>query len=893
MSSLRNLVDGLRSLVRKEKVCQELDEELDGFLEMAIEEKMKEGMSRQEAGRAVRLERGSSEVAKELVGSTGWESFVETIWQDLRFGLRMFRKNPGFTAVAVLTLALGIGANTAIFTVVNGVLLNPLPYPHPEQMVSLAETLPPYPQFAISYPNFLDWARMNRTFQAMAAYRQNDFNLTGSGEAQRVKATQVSAAFFPLLGVEPVIGRNFSPEEDKSGGEPVVMLSEGLWKSRFGGAPEILQKTLILDGTGYRVIGVVPMDFYFCCENTNFRLGDVYLPVGAWNVPWMHDRGAHPGLFAVGRVKTGVTLEQARAEMNTIAQNLSTAYRDSDKNAGIVLAPLKEHMVGNVRPVLLMLLAAVGFVFVICCVNVASLLLARSTARAREFALRAAIGATRGRTIRQLLVESSVLAVAGGALGLLVALWGTRAGLAALPQALPRANDIRLDPHALLFTLTVSVLASLLFGLAPAWQASRADLNEMLKEGERGTGAGGHGMQSAFVAVEMALTVVLLIGAGLMIRSLTRLWSVSPGFDSQNVLTFTVALPASAAKETPNQVRATVDRITDAIAAVPGVTAVAITDGAFPMNGDSDVGFWIEGRPKPSTQREMPNAVNYIVGPDYLKVMGIPLRLGRFLTTQDNLHSPFVAVIDEHFAAQYFPNQNPVGEHVNLAGFDPPLEIVGVVGHANQRGLDENESSPATVQIYEPVAQIPDEYISLLAKAEGFVIRTQAPNHPTTSAIRHAIEANSQQVAYNFAPMEGLVADSVADRRFTMILMSVFAGLALLLASIGIYGVTAYVVGRQTHEIGIRLALGAERRDVLRMVLGKGAKLAFVSVALGLCAALGLTRLMASVLFSVTAHDPLTYVVVAFLLMVVALAACYMPARRAMRVDPMVSLRYE
>lgn len=893
MSSLRNLIDGLRSLFQKEKVCQELNEELAGFLEMALEGKIKEGMSPQEARRAVRLERGSLEVAKELVGSDGWESFVETMWQDLRFGLRMFCKNPGFTAVALLTLALGIGANTAIFTVVNGVLLNPLPYPHPEQMVSLAETLPPFAQFAISYPNFLDWARMNHTFQAIAAYRQNNFNLTGSGEAQRVKATQVSAVFFPLIGVEPVIGRGFSPEEDKPGGEPVVMLSEGLWRSRFGGAPDILDKTLTLDGTGYRVIGVVPKDFYFCCESTNFRLGDVYLPVGAWNVPWMHDRGAHPGLFAVGRLKTGVPLEQARVEMNTIARNLATAYPDSDKNAGIVLTPLKEQMLGNVRPVLLMLLAAVGFVFVICCVNVANLLLARSTARAREFALRAAIGASRGRTIRQLLVESAVLAVAGGALGLLLAMWGTRAGLAALPQALPLANDIRLDPHVLLFTLTVSVLASLLFGLAPAWQASRADLNEMLKEGERGASSGGHGIQSAFVAAEMALTVVLLIGAGLMIRSLTHLWRVNPGFDPRNVMTFTVALPASTAKETPDQVRATVDQLTDTIATIPGVNAVAITNGAFPMNGDSEVGFWVEGRPKPPTQREMPNAMNYIVGPDYLKVMSVPLRHGRFFTTQDHLHSPFVAVIDDSFAVQHFPNQDPVGQHLNLAGFDPPLQIVGVVGHVNQMGLDENENSPATVQIYTPVAQIPDEYISLLAKSEGFVVRMQAPNHPTTTAIRQAIEANSQQVAYDFEPMEGLIADSVANRRFTMILMSLFAGLALLLASIGIYGVTSYVVGRKTHEIGIRLALGAERRDVLRMVLSKGAKLAFAGVTLGLCAAFGLTHLMASLLFSVTAHDPLTFVVVALLLMAVALAACYVPARRAMRVDPIVSLRYE
>lgn len=893
MSLLRNIASGLRSLFRKEQVKQELDEELNGFLEMAAEEKMKQGMGRKDALRAVRLERGSLEVTKEVVRDESWESLIETSWQDLRFAVRMLRKSPGFAAVALLTLALGIGADTAIFTVVNGVLLDRLPYPHPEQLVSLAETLPPFPQFAISYPNFLDWGRMNHTFEAIAAYRQNDFNLTGSGEAQRVKATQVSAAFFPLLGVKPVIGRDFSPDEDKPGGEPVVMLSEGLWRNKFGGAPDILDKTVTLDGTGYRVIGVVPRNFYFCCENTNFRLGDVYLPVGSWNVPWMHDRGAHPGLFAIGRLKTDVTLEQVRAEMDAIARNLATAYPDSDKNAGIALAPLKERMVGDVRPVLLVLLAAVGFVLVIGCVNVANLLLARSTARAREFALRAALGATRGRTIRQLLAESALLAVAGGALGLLLAIWGTRAGLAALPEALPRANDVRLDWHVLLFTLIVSVLASLLFGLAPALQTSRADLNEILKKGERGVGAVRHGMQGAFVAVEMALTVVLLIGAGLMIRSLAHLWSVNPGFDSHNVLTFTVALPPSTAKQTPSRVRSTLDQLTNTIAAVPGVQAVAITDGALPMAGDNEVGFWVEGRPKPLTQREMPNALNYIVGPDYLKVMSIPLRRGRFLTPQDDLRSPFVAVIDENFARQYFPNQDPVGNHLNLAGLDQPFEIVGVVGHVNQRGLDENENSPANLQIYTPVAQIPDEYISFLAKADGFVVRTQAPNYPSTTAIRHAIEANSQQVSYDFEPMEGLIADSVATRRFAMILLSVFAGLAVLLASIGIYGVTSYVVGRRTREIGIRLVLGAERRDVLRMVLARGAKLAFAGVGLGLCAAFGLTRLMASLLFSVTPHDPLTFVAVAILLIAVALAACYIPARRATHVDPLVALRYE
>ena len=875
------------------KQDDELEKEIQHHLRMAEAERVERGAAQEDARAGARREFGNVGLVKELARDAwGWR-WLEDLYEDLRLWAAHAAESPGFAAVAILTLSLGIGANTAIFAVVNGVLLDRLPYPYPEQLVAVAETLPPFPQFAISYPNFLDWARMNHTFEAIAAYRQNDLNLTGSGEAQRVKATQVSAAFFPLLGVKPVIGRYFSPDEDKPGGEPLVMLSEGLWRNTFGGAPDILEKTVTLDGIGYRVIGVVPRSFYFCCENTNFRLGDVYLPVGAWNVPWMHDRGAHPGLFAIGRLKTGVTFDQARAEMDAIARHLATAYPDSDKNAGIALAPLKEWMVGNVRPVLLVLLAAVGFVLVIGCVNVANLLLARSTARAREFALRAALGATRGRTIRQLLAESVLLAVAGGALGLLLAMWGTRAGLAALPQDLPRANDVRLDSHVLLFTLIVSVLASLLFGLAPALQTSRADLNEILKRGERGTGAGHHSMQGAFVAVEMALTVVLLIGAGLMIRSLADLWNVNPGFDSHNVLAFTVALPPSTAKQTPTRVRATLDRLTNTIAAVPGVNAVAIADGALPMAGDNEVGFWVEGRPKPLTQREMPNAVNYIVGPDYLKVMSIPLRRGRFLTPQDDLHSPFVAVIDENFALQYFPNQDPVGNHLGLAGLDQRFEIVGVVGHVSQRGLDENANSPTTLQIYTPVAQIPDEYISLLAKADGFVVRTQAPNYPAATAIRHAIEGDSQRVSYNFEPMEKLTADSVATRRFAMILLSAFAALAVLLAGIGIYGVTSYVVGRRTHEMGIRLALGAARQDVLRMVLAQGVKLAFAGVALGLCAAFALTRLMVSLLFGVTPHDPLTFVVVALFLIAVTLAACYIPARRAMRVDPMVALRYE
>ncbi len=884
----------LHNLFSSRSMDKDLDQEVHAHLEMLTEENIRAGMSPSEAQRAARIELGGIEQLKEQVRKQRLGNWLHSVASDCRFALRQLRKNPGFTAVALLTLALGIGANTALFSVVNGLLINPLPYPQPDQLVSLAETLPPFPKFAISYANFLDWTRMNQTFQAMAAYRQNDFNLTGSGEAQHVKATQVSATFFPLLGVKPLIGRNFLPHEDRKGTALVVMLSASFWKSKFGASHEILGKTLTFDGQAYAVIGVVPESFYFCCQTTNFRLGDVYVPLGSWNVPWMQDRGAHPGLFAMGRLKPGVTLERARADMNEIALNLARAYPDVDKNAGIALLPLKEEMVGDVRPTLLLLLLAVGFVLLIACVNIANLLLARSTGRAQEFAIRAALGATRGRVLRQLLVESILLAIVGGSLGLFLAVWATRGGLAALPEALPRANDVRVDPHVLLFTLIVSVLAGVLFGLAPLWQISRADVQETLKEGGRGASGARHGILGAFVAVEMGLAVVLLIGAGLMLRSLTNLWNVKPGFKPQNVLKLNVALSSSTQKGTPDQIRAHLQQLTDTIAAVPGVRAVSLTDGAFPMAGDNEVGFWIEGQPQPPTQSEMPGAVNYIVGSGYLSAMGIPLLQGRFFVPQDDLHSQFVAVVDERLQRRYFPNQNPVGQHLHLAGMDQLFEIVGVVGHVNQSGLDETENSPVTSQIYVPITQIPDEFSSLLAKSDGFVVRTQAPNYASVDAIRHAIEGvNSQHVLYGLESMEEIISGSIAARRFTMILLAAFAGLAVLLASVGIYGVISHVVGQRTYEIGIRMALGAERGSVLLMVLNQAGKMITVGVVIGLLASLALTRLMASMLFRVNSYDPPTFLGVAAILSVVALIACYIPARRASRVDPMVALRHE
>jgi predicted permease len=819
--------------------------------------------------------------------SWGWG---ETLLQDLRYGFRTLRKSPGFTAVAILTLALGIGANTAIFSVVNGVLLNPLPYPNPNQLIEIAEKDPPFEESSVSYPNFLDWVKQNHTFQALAAYRQNDFTLTGAGKPQRVKATQVSASFFSLLGITPALGRNFTAAEDKRGAAPVIMLSEGLWKAKFGGSSDILGRMIALDGMGYTVVGVVPSNFYFCCESTGFRLGDVYTAIGAWNSDAFYRRDDHMGTYAVGRLKPGVTFAQAQADMNQVARNLSDAYPNVDRRSGIWLAPLKERMVKEVKPMLILLLAAVGFVLLIACVNVANLLLARSTAHAREFAIRSALGASQGRVIRQLMTESMLLAGTGGALGLLVASWGTKAALDALPQALPRAGDVGLDPRVLLFTVATCIFASVLFGLVPAIKTSRPDLRETLKEAGRGASSAKYRTQGVFVVVEMAMAVVLLIGAGLVIHSMVALWNVNPGFNPHNVLDFGVALPPSAMRQAPDQFRASLIHLRDSIGAIPGVQAVSSQDGAIPFSGDDEISFWIEGRPKPAMQSEMDSTLFYLVSQDYLKVMQIPLLRGRFFTEQDNAHSPRVGVVDESFAQKYFPNEDPIGKVINLAAATKPIQIVGVVGHVMQFGLD--AVGPVKIALYVPVVQLPDNYV--MEAVAGFVVRTQTPQYASVAAVQQAIEhTNGELVPFGFEPMDQAISDSLASRRFAMILLVAFGVAALILSSVGIYGVISYVTGQRTHEIGIRLALGAQRSNVLKLVLGRGAQLALVGIVIGLAAAALVARLMIAILFGISVVDLPTFATVALLLCGVALLACYIPARRAMRVDPIVALRYE
>lgn len=874
---------------------EELSDELESHLDMATRDRVERGESANEARASAHREFGNPAIVREVTHDQwGW-SWLENLIQDIHFGFRMLRKSPGFTAVAVLTLALGIGANTALFSVVNGVLLNPLPYPHPEQLVEVAAVAPPFPESSMSYPNFLDWARENHTFDSIAAYRVHDFNLTGWGEAQQVRAMQVSASFFPILGYSPLIGRNFTSDEDKRGAAPVAMLSYGLWKSKFGGSPDILDKSLTLNGIAFSVIGVVPQNFYFCCGSTNFVLGDIYTPIGSWGNPDLYNRADHIGIYAVGRLKVGVTLEQARADMDRVARNLAAEYPDTNKKEGVWLAPLKQRMVQDVKPMLLVLLVAVGFVLLIASVNVANLLLARSTGRAREFSIRAALGASQSRVIRQLLTESLLLSLAGGGLGLLLASWGTQAALQSLPEALPRANDVHLDLRVLLFTLSVSLVAGILFGLAPALKTSHPDLHATLKEGGRGASAVRYRTQGVFVVVEMALAVVLLIGAGLAIRSLARLWSVNPGFNPQNIMTFGVAMPASSTKQTPDEIRSSVRQLLSTVASIPGIQSASLTDGAQPMYGDDEWPLWIEGQPKPSSQGEMISALSYIVSPDYWNVMQIPLLRGRLLTAQDDSHSTPVCVIDKDFAERYFSKEDPIGQRLNVYGGDQQYEIVGVVGHVNQWGLDYDATGPVKAQFYTLDQQFPDKF--LLAASfyvHAFVVRASSSNSPSVSAIRDALrQIGSDIVAYQFKSMDSIIADSISSRRFAMILLGAFAAIALLLASIGIYGVISYVAGQRTHEIGIRLALGAQRGDVLRLVLGQGARLAVIGVGIGLAAAAALTRLMTTILFGVSAVDPLTFASVAILLSGVALAACYIPARRAMRVDPMIALRYE
>jgi predicted permease len=808
--------------------------------------------------------------------------------EDLRYAARLLRKSPGFVATAVLTLALGIGANTTLFSVVNGVLLNPLPYPQSEQLVAVYAKTPGFDQAPVVYLNFLDWQRDTQTLSSMAIYRNQNYNVTGTTDAERLAGYMISASFFPTLGVRPILGRTFRPDDDQVGAAPVVILGGGLWRRKFGSSPDVIGKLLTLNGAAYLVVGVIPPGFTFYGNDR-----DIYTPIGQWNDPSFRDRRISVSAHVVGRLKPGVTLPRAKADMDVVARNLAAAFPAADKDAGITLVSMKEDIVGNVEPFLLVLLAAVGCLLLIACANVANLLLARSMGRAREFAVRAALGASHPRIIRQLLTESVLLAGMSGTLGLLLAFCGAKAVLHTLPGTLPRVEEISLDGRVLLFTLALSLFAAMVFGLAPALRGSRVNVVEILKESGRGSVGARNRLQGIFVMTEVAMALVLLIGAGLMLRSLSALLRVNPGYNPSHAVTFSLSMPSSAAT-TSAETRARLRRFDDSMSSIPGVQAVSVTLGSRPMIHDSSLPFWIEGQPKPANDNEMPQAMYYLVEAGFEQAMGITLERGRFVTPQDNENAPVAIDIDDVFARTWFPRENPIGRRVHLEQFNVQAEIVGVVGHVKQWGLGTDQKGAVESQFFYPFMQLPEKLMPLVAGAVAVVLRTAGDPAAIMDPVRRAVrQMDPREVIYGVQTMDDVLAGSFAARRVSMILLGIFAALALILSCVGIYGVISYVVGQRTHEIGVRMALGAQRRDVMRLVLGEGAKMALAGVAAGIAAALGLTRLMADELFGVTAQDPLTFAAVAVVLTLVALLACYLPARRAVRVDPMVALRYE
>jgi predicted permease len=890
MKPFRTFVSRLAAVMRSRKLDREIDDEIASHLEEAADEYIAGGLSPEDARFAAARDFGGIAQTKQIHREARSFTWPDNLSQDVKYSFRRLIKAQGFTFVAVATLALGIGVNTAVFSVVNGVLLHPLPYPGSDQLVALYSQTADGPSASSSYPNFLDWVRNNRSFSELAAFRPDDLNLIGVGQPERVPAEMVSASFFRLLGVQPILGRAFLPPDDELGAAQVVLISESFWHRKFGASATAIGQPLTLSGTAYVIVGVIPAAFQYYARN--FHRSDVYVPIGAWHAPGFRDRRVSMGMDVVGRLKPGVSLERANGDMQALARGLADEYPVVNKGTGITLVPLKSAVVGPVKPLLLLLVTAVLFVLLIAGVNVANLLLARSGRRTTEIALRTALGASRSRIVQQFLIESVLLALAGGVVGSLIAFWGTRAALTVLPQVLlPRAEEIRVDGRVLLFTSIASIAVGVLFGFVPALKASRPAPHAALRErGLRSAGAH-YRTQGVFVVVELALALVLLVAAGLMIRSLTTAMRMDPGFNADHLLIARVSFPASDVR--PDQVRAVWRQMRQKFEAIPGLHAASLSVSSVPMTGDfSTLPFWLEGEAKPTTPAEMKWALSYIVEPDYLNVMEIPLRRGRFLTPRDNEHAPPVIVIDDQFAQRRFGDRDPVGQRVNIDILNMAAEIVGVVGHVKQWGLDENAALASQAQCYLSMFQLPAHVMPLAATDIAMVFRTADAPLAQAGPIRRALEQmNGHFVMYREQAMDGIMLDRLATRRFSMIVLGVFGALALLMACVGVYGVIAHLTGERTHEIAVRVALGAERGDVLRMVLRDGAKLGLAGVAIGLGASLTLTRLMIGMLFGISANDPVTVVGVVSLLTLVALIACYIPARRATRVDPMVALR--
>ena len=803
--------------------------------------------------------------------------------QDLRYALRQLRKSPGFTAVVLITLALGIGANTSIFSVVNAVLLRPLPYLHPNRLVFLAESSKQVPDMSISMADFDDWRTMNSVFESTVAYQTENVTLTGQGQAEELRMRRVTAGLFPTLGVRPILGRPLGPDDDKVGAPPVVLLSDTMWANKFARDPNVIGQQLTLDGEAFTVIGVLPNSQF----HENWKHFDIFTSL--WRLedqfggPTRRDN--HPGIYAYALLKPGVSVEQARAQLDSIAGRLAKQYPKSNLGITISVEPLLGAIVEDVRPSLLILMGAVGFVLLICCANVANLLMARATERQREVAIRKALGAGRWRLARQLLTESVLLAFLGGIFGLLIAWWTTRGLASAASGAVPRIADVSVDGWVLCFTLGLSVLTGVIFGVFPVLHSSHADVNDALKENSAGSGTGKvrKRLREVLVVGELAISLVLLVGAGLTLESLFHVLRTDPGFKPDGVLTARFSLPDVKYK-TDDQRRQLVARLTEKLASIPGVQAAGFKN---PLLGGWQNSFAIGGRPLPDPEH-LPSAEMSRVSPGALEAMNSELLRGRFFTQGDSENTPKVCIIDDRLAGQYWPGEDPVGKPVLMdepkPGEQPPVTtVVGVIHEIKNYGVDQ----PVLPEIFVPYAQRP-------GSGGNLVVRSTADASAITNAMRAAAQSLDPDLpVYDVRTLESFVAENVAPRRLSVLLLSLFAGLALALATVGIYGVMSYSVTQRHREIGIRMALGAQTGDVLTLVVRQGTWLAAAGVGIGLIAALGATRLIARLLFGIQPSDPLTFITVALLLSMVALVASYIPARRAARIDPMVALRYE
>ncbi|HEX3684824.1 MAG TPA: ABC transporter permease [Bryobacteraceae bacterium] len=812
--------------------------------------------------------------------------------RDVRHACRSLAKTPAYAITAIVTLALGIGANTAIFSALDGVVLQPLPYRDPDRLViaALYNRSLKYATDA-SYPDFLDWQRNSRSFEQMAAFEPAGFDLTNPGAPEHVEGYDVSADFFSTLGVELAVGRPFSSGEDRVGGMAAVVISDRLWRERFGGSSSAIGKPLTLNGSGYTIVGVLPPGFRF-----EDQLADVYTPAGRADPLFRNDRTVH-NILCVARLRRGTSVGQAQAEMNTLQQHIDELNPATEKGLATSIHPLKQDLVGDIGGTLMLLLGAVGVVLLIACANVANLLLARSAGRAREFAVRRALGAGRMQIVRQIITESVLLSCVGGMLGLGLAKLGLGVLLRAAPAGLPRIENIGVNASVLLFALGVSIAVGLLFAVVPALKLAHTDLQAGIREGGRGSTGGHQRTQGVLAIAQVALALVLLSGAGLLFRTIHNLWSVNPGFDTQHIITFQAGLSPSLT-QTAASTRAAYQQITERIREVPGVEACDLTALVPLGRGDNSGPFWVGPHP-PRSMAEIPRALYYAIGPDYPVTMGIKLLRGRLLTQADTVHSELVIVVDDLMARTYFPGRDALGQHLTIphwgVAIDVPARIVGVVNHVEQYGIDGSRGEKP--QIYYSFYQMPDEGLPMFRNAITFAARTRLRSGELMPEVKKAVHGMSSDLPiYNIRTMRDLVAGSMSHQRFPMILLVVFAMLALLLATIGIYGVLSYFTSQRIPEIGVRMALGAAKWDVLQMLVGHGLKLGLAGVATGAAAAFLLTRVLSSfsrLLFGVQKTDPLTFAAVAGCLILAVLLACYIPARRAAQLDPMIALRHE